>query len=219
MRSVDDLTTKARIRDAAIALFARDGVAATGVRAVAEEAGVSLGLVNHHFGSKEGLRRACDEYIVSAIREAKMAAVTAGPGLDPVGALRQTAAGVPMMKYLARVLIEGSPTVSALVDDLVADATEYLAKGVEAGMLKPSDHSDARAAVLTIWSLGALVLHEHVNRLLDVDLTAENLVDQPGITNYFAPAIELYTDGLVTEAFGSTLRNAFTHPTKEPTND
>jgi AcrR family transcriptional regulator len=43
------------LRRAAQALFARDGFAATSVRAIAKEAGVDPTLVIRHFGSKEGL--------------------------------------------------------------------------------------------------------------------------------------------------------------------
>ncbi|MEU2184297.1 TetR/AcrR family transcriptional regulator [Streptomyces thermolilacinus] len=44
--------------DAAIALFARNGVRGTGVAAVAERAGVTASALVHHFGSKDGLLRA-----------------------------------------------------------------------------------------------------------------------------------------------------------------
>ncbi|MDT9686049.1 TetR/AcrR family transcriptional regulator [Streptomyces sp. TRM76323] len=44
--------------DAAIALFARNGVRGTGVAAVAERAGVTPSALIHHFGSKDGLLRA-----------------------------------------------------------------------------------------------------------------------------------------------------------------
>ncbi|MGH3558484.1 MAG: TetR family transcriptional regulator, partial [Mycobacterium sp.] len=47
MRSAD-LTAAARIRDAAIEQFGRHGFG-TGLRAVAEAAGVSAALVIHHF--------------------------------------------------------------------------------------------------------------------------------------------------------------------------
>src|SRR5436190_1192209 len=53
-----DLTTKARIRDAAMELFAREGAAAGSLRAVARAAAVSPGLIVHHFGSTEGVIRA-----------------------------------------------------------------------------------------------------------------------------------------------------------------
>src|SRR5258706_10263986 len=71
MRSVvvpdSDLTTKARIREAAMERFAADGVAATSLRAVARAAGVSPGLVVHHYGSKAGLIRAVDEAVVRRV--------------------------------------------------------------------------------------------------------------------------------------------------------
>ncbi|GGQ18738.1 TetR family transcriptional regulator [Streptomyces roseolilacinus] len=44
--------------DAAITLFARNGVRGTGVAAVAERAGVTPSALIHHFGSKDGLLRA-----------------------------------------------------------------------------------------------------------------------------------------------------------------
>jgi AcrR family transcriptional regulator len=50
--------TKERILDAAEALFARQGFAATSLRNVIAEAGVNLAAIHYHFGSKEGLIRA-----------------------------------------------------------------------------------------------------------------------------------------------------------------
>ena len=61
-RSPDDLTARARIRDAAIQLFAERGIAAATIRDIAQAAGVSSGLVRHHFGSKEALHDVCDAY-------------------------------------------------------------------------------------------------------------------------------------------------------------
>ena len=53
-----DLTPAARIRDAALARFARDGLADTSIRDVARTAGLSPGLVQHHFKTKANLRDA-----------------------------------------------------------------------------------------------------------------------------------------------------------------
>ncbi len=49
-------------------MFGTEGFAAS-VRAVATRAEVSRGLLNHHFGSKDGLRAACDEHVLRVIRE------------------------------------------------------------------------------------------------------------------------------------------------------
>ena len=64
----EDLTARARIRDAAVARFGRDGFRAP-VRAIAEDAGVSAALVIHHFGSKDALRAECDEHVLRVIRD------------------------------------------------------------------------------------------------------------------------------------------------------
>ena len=75
MRSApDDRTAIARIRDAAIDQWGRNGFN-VGLRSIAEAAGVSAALVIHHFGSKEGLRKACDDYIAEEVREAKSASL------------------------------------------------------------------------------------------------------------------------------------------------
>lgn len=66
----DDLTAKARIRNVALELFAERGLASAPLRMIAERAGVTVGLITHHFGSKDGLRVAVDEYVVATYRRA-----------------------------------------------------------------------------------------------------------------------------------------------------
>jgi hypothetical protein len=63
-RPPEDLTARARIRDAALAQFAERGYAGTTIKGIAEAAGFSIGLVQHHFGAKNGLRLACDELVI-----------------------------------------------------------------------------------------------------------------------------------------------------------
>ena len=53
-----DLTAKARIRNAALDLYAANGEDGTSLRTVATAAGVTVGLVVHHYGTKDGLREA-----------------------------------------------------------------------------------------------------------------------------------------------------------------
>src|SRR5881398_4274666 len=63
-RAPSDLTSAARIRNAALQAFAAQGVAGTSIRDVAKAAGVSPGLVQHHFRSKAGLRQAVDAFVM-----------------------------------------------------------------------------------------------------------------------------------------------------------
>jgi AcrR family transcriptional regulator len=54
----DETNQRERLLDAAVACFAADGVAATSLRSIALQAGVTPALVNYYFGSKEQLLEA-----------------------------------------------------------------------------------------------------------------------------------------------------------------
>lgn len=203
----DDRTTRARIRDAAIDCLAEHGTAGTTVRMIAAAAGVSPGLVIHHFGSMGGLRAECDGHVVASIRRAKQGAMAAGPGLDVLATIRGVEMG-PAAAYLARLLVEGSEAAEGLVDGLVDDAEEYLEQGVESGLLRPTGDPRGRAAVLALWSLGALALHHHVRRILGVDLTDPGILTDPTIASYLGPASEILGDGIFTEAAAGRLKVA-----------
>jgi AcrR family transcriptional regulator len=199
-----DRTAAARIRDAAIARFAAAGVAATTVREIAADAGVSPALVIHHYGSKDALREACDQHVAATIRDRKLEAMAQGPGMDPLAALREAGQGPPLLRYLARTLVDGSPHVAALVDELVEDAVAYMDEGVASGLVRPSEHARERAIVVTMWSLGALVLHEHITRLAGIDLTG----DAEDLVAWALPATEILTNGLLVEGFYERVRDA-----------
>ena len=177
MRSIDDKTAQAKIRDAAIARFPKDGMNGTTVRSVAEDAGVSPGLVIHHFGSKEGLRGACDEYVVDMMMEIKAESLRSGSLGEPsaIAAAYQMAEGP--VRYLAWTLASGSETSARLFDDLVDEAAQLLveAKKTIGGTI----HGDPRkqAAVLVSIQLSGLIMHEHLTRVFDVDvLSPEGLI-------------------------------------------
>lgn len=77
--------TRAALVEAAITLFGEKGFDATSTRDIAARAGANIGSISYHFGSKEGLHRACGEAIAERIRAA------AGPTLGPDAAMLATA--------------------------------------------------------------------------------------------------------------------------------
>jgi len=206
--TVDDRTTRAKIRDAAVACFAENGITGTTARKVAAAAGVSPGLVIHHFGTMDGLRAECDEHVALTIRNFKYEAMDEGPNLDVLAALRG-ATQAPLVGYLAAVLGDDSPIVNNLVDDLVSDAEGYIEHGVDTGMVRPSPNPSGRAAVLTLWSLGALVMHRHLKRILGVDLTDPDISADPAMASYAIPVYEILGQGVLTEAIATHLQSAF----------
>jgi len=200
-----DRTARARIRDAAIERFAADGVAATNLKDIAADAGVSTPLVIHHFGSKEGLRAACDEHIASLIREQKTKAMAAGKNLDPFQAIRETYDGTPVIRYLARTIADGSPHVDELIDEMIEDSLTYLAEGVESGLIKPAENLREQASLLCLWQLGTLVLHEHAKRLLGIDLIDG---DTRSLIKWMRINAEILAKGVIDEGFYDKWRDA-----------
>jgi AcrR family transcriptional regulator len=177
MSSLEDLTAAARIRDAAISRFPIDGYARTTMRAIAADANVSPGLVVHHFGSKEALRRSCDEYVIDTMTMAKRQSMREGTyrQAGPVAAAYQLME--PLLRYLAWTLSTGGEAAARIFDDLLDEVTAQLEEGQNMGLVNPLDDARKQAAVLVTMQLGGLILHEHMSRALGVDtLTSEGLI-------------------------------------------
>jgi len=71
---LEKISSKDRIRHAAVFLFARHGFAGTGLRELAARAEVNLAMINYFFGSKRGLLKVIldgffEEYLVIAREE------------------------------------------------------------------------------------------------------------------------------------------------------
>jgi AcrR family transcriptional regulator len=197
VRSVpsEDLSGRARIRDAAVRLFAREGFGVP-VRAVAAEAGVSPALVIHHFGSKDALREECDRAVLRDLREAETRAVVGASPADLLAELASVEEYGPMSAYIVQALLAGGELATTFLDSMVADAETYLAEAVAAGTIKPSRDPAARARFLVSVGVGALLVHLRRYPVRDGDLGAalRHYADLAAL-----PALELYTEGLLTD--------------------
>jgi TetR/AcrR family transcriptional regulator, regulator of cefoperazone and chloramphenicol sensitivity len=194
MRSAD-LTTAARIRDAAIAQFGEHGFG-VGVRAIAKVAGVSPSLVIHHFGSKEGLQSACDDYIAELVRSSKSQSLQTHDPAAWFAALAEIDDFAPAMSYLVRSMQSGSELAKGLWRTMIANTEAYLADGVAAGTIRESPNPKARAKFLGIMGGGGfllyLQLHEHPDDMRRVLHDYAN--------DMVLPALEVYTHGLLTDS-------------------
>lgn len=201
MRSAsDDRTAVARIRDAAIEQWGQHGFD-IGLRSVAEAAGVSAALVIHHFGSKEGLRKACDAHVAEVIRDSKSESMQTH---DPATWLRQMAeieSYAPLMAYLVRSMQSGSELAKAFWKQMIDNAEQYIEDGVRSGLLKPSRDPHARARFLSMASGGAFLLYLQLHPSGDLREVLRDYSE-----DMVLPALELYTEGLMTD---STMYEAF----------
>lgn len=165
--------------------FGEHGFEKATIRGIAETAGVSSGLLRHHFGSKEALRDACDEYVLRIVRKLNdevWAAMKEGDLASAAAARRPTG---QYHRYIARSLIDGG--ASELFDEMVRMSEAWFT-----GFVKEGDESDVpirdRAAVATAWGLAIPILFEHLSRAFGVDMASPE-----GDTRLAAALIELYS--------------------------
>jgi AcrR family transcriptional regulator len=200
MRSAD-LTGAARIRDAAIEQFGEHGFG-IGLRAIAQAAGVSAALVIHHFGSKDGLRKACEEYIAEEIRNNKSEALKSNDPATWFAQMAEIEEYAPLMAYLVRSMQAGGDLANMLWRRMIDNAEEYMDEGVRAGTIKPSRDPKARARYLGITGGGGFLLYIQMHET-PTDIRA---VLRDYAREMVLPALEVYTEGLMTDR---TMYDAF----------
>jgi AcrR family transcriptional regulator len=164
--SPEDLTARARIRDAAITLFAERGIGPATIRDIAQAAGVSSGLVRHHFGSKDGLRRACDDYAMAELTRIRTRIFNDGDFQDQsfLGAVHPAA--MQLQRYLVRSTLDSPEATSAMFARMVEVGEEWLdGQGIHV------EDQRAYAAVLVAMQMGMFLMADQLSMALGTDVT------------------------------------------------
>jgi AcrR family transcriptional regulator len=196
-RSAEDLTARARIRDAALRLFAERGLDGTTIRDIARAAGVSGGLIRHHFGSKDDLRAACDSYALDRIMRIKEQAVLEGQLANPAFISAAHPTVLLTLRYLARSLVDGSPAAAAMFDEMVALGEAWLDQHHPGQIPDPRGYS----AVLVAMQSGLFMMHSQLSRWLGADIfTAE------GHLRLTAAMIDFYSQPLLSPELAEQAR-------------
>jgi TetR/AcrR family transcriptional regulator, regulator of cefoperazone and chloramphenicol sensitivity len=184
----EDLTARARIRDAAIRLFAERGIDGTTIRDVAGEAGVSGGLIRHHFGSKEELRDACDAYVLAQVMRIKEQAVLEGQLADASFISSAQPAMLMMLQYIARSMVDGSSSADDMFAEMVGLAERWLDDHHPHQMSDPA----AYAALVVAMEIGVLVMREQLSNVLGSDI-----FERKGHLRLMRAKLEFYSSPLV----------------------
>jgi AcrR family transcriptional regulator len=188
-----DLTAQARIRNAALELFAARGVAATTIRDVARAADVSPGLVQHHYGTKAGLRKAVDEFVLS---DARWTITDLPETIDERAeefarrmgeVIRDRPAA---MLYLARAASDGDELGLATFKALVEFGVPQLRAMEKAGQLAPDLDLEWSALQLLLFNLATILFEPAITHAL-----GEPLLSDEGRQRWNAAATSLFTRG------------------------
>lgn len=175
--------SKQRIQETAVTIFARKGYANTGIRELAEQAGVNLAMVNYFFGSKKALLKVILETFFNGYLEV----VEKELGVDG-----------PVEEKLERFIHRAIDYISSNRDYMIVtltelphddpDITEYKAQWahkamqvIQRGVCVPLE--EERGVVLSPIAIGPMLIGMMSSRFLFAPVM--ELVNPPGYGNSF----------------------------------
>lgn len=156
--SSPDRSTRRRIEEAALSLFAAKGFEATGIREIADRAGVASSALYHYVGSKDELLvEIMTSSMIQLIRTASQALEVAHDAPTQLAALVRTHVGFhaadPLRSRvsddeLRALTVEARARVMALRDRYEQLWIDVLERGVRAGSFRLSHDKITRLALL-----------------------------------------------------------------------
>ncbi|MEV3901484.1 TetR/AcrR family transcriptional regulator [Mycobacterium sp. NPDC050551] len=158
-------------------------------------ADVDVSTLTEMFGSVEGMRRACDDFLMSSIRRSKTDALTSRDPGSWLAQLKNIESYAPMLTYLIRSLEDGERIGHTLLQQMSENAEEYLEAAVRAGTVKSSHDTSGRARLVVMFGAGGFLLYRRMHQSPD-DMGA---VLRDYARDLVMPALEMYTYGLMTD--------------------
>lgn len=204
-RPPEDLTSRARIRDAALAQFAEHGTKGATIRGIAAAAGVSPGLVQHHFGSKDALREACDKYVIDTFDGLDRFGLANGEITQPEFMDELFTKSSLVLRYIARGMAEDAPVATALFDTGANVSEQFLVRVAPERFPAGSDKAREAGAAMAAMHLSPVMLHELLSRRMGGDM-----LSPPNSARFGQVVLDIYAAVAVfaTSNVGDGLRSA-----------
>lgn len=163
----DEQTTRDQIISAAIREFAEHGFRGASIRGIAKAAGVSAGLVQHHFGTKDGLKQACDDWVMIMMKDTQYRMLQRDAPPMNSEMMERLDTLQPIIDYLVMSLASGSETAAGWFQEI----TEYTHDALTSGRIGPplnpeTEDSWAIAAVQTAMALGVTAFYRNIQQTL-----------------------------------------------------
>ena len=99
-------------------------------------------MIFHHFGSKNGLRAACDDYVLNVLIERARTAGRPSGLVDLLGVYLSDPDQYRLRcKYMARTIQQDTRAANTFVETMVAESEAIFRSGAADGTMRPSsDH-------------------------------------------------------------------------------
>jgi AcrR family transcriptional regulator len=168
------LDGRTRLLRVAMRQIADKGFDGVTVRSIAAEAGVTAGLIKHHFGSKEGLRDAVDALFLQRSGAALERAIDATEGLEPDALADYEKAWLAryanewpdFVAYLRRAILDGSSWGQNLFARYYGSIRHMTDRLDVQGKIAPDVDRLWMPLLYTFLLMGPLVLDPHIQLLL-----------------------------------------------------
>jgi AcrR family transcriptional regulator len=166
-----------RIVEAALRSFADHGVAGSSLRAIAAAAGVSLGVVQHHFGTKERLRAQVDAHALRVVRAAIEAEPWPDPPADTLAEIGHRVTSIlrthpEILRYLGRAVIDGDRIALTVMDQMIALCDAQWDQFAAHGLLRPGVDRTWASLHSVVLIFGTVLMRAPLERHLPEPLTA-----------------------------------------------
>jgi AcrR family transcriptional regulator len=170
-----------RIREAALKGFAEEGVKATSIRDVAKAAGVSPGLVQHHYASKQALQEAVDQHVLAILLQAFTEIPEGGAEFfkemgDQITAF--VARQPLMMRYVARSIVEGEEASLRIFDAFVALSESHAERLRAEGFLREDADMLWVPLHLVMFNLACLLFEGALDRRLPAPFHTPEMLER-----------------------------------------
>ena len=177
--------------DKGVELFSEKGFEAVSVRDITSAAGVSPGLLIHHFKSKEGFIAACIEDTFGEVLKFK----TESDPLDMTTQLEKWQSqpdfyDVPL-KFFKQVMRSDMAYAKQLFELILLGSKKVLEDGIKNGQVRELDDPEMTNLVLTVNSLGVMLLSEFIKDQIGGEFT-----DPRYARGFIKASLDLYTNGV-----------------------
>lgn len=193
MRTIQ--TTREQLLALSVEMFAENGFTQTSLRSIAKRAGVSPGLLIHHFGSK-------DDLVAEAISETlgRWVVGETAAVLDDESARVENwrmfiEKNSTSLNFFRQVLLAGGTYAERLFDASLRESRTFLDQMKAAGRVKEVHDTEATALMVSASGLGLILFLDHVERIMGGQIASETVA-----TRLMNANTELWENGIFTPA-------------------
>ena len=174
-----------------VELFSEKGFNSVSVREITSAAGVSPGLLIHHFKSKEAFIKACIDEVFGEVLSFK----TEPDPLDMNTQLNKWKSNPEFyktpLKFFKAVMSSNSEYSKQLFELILDGSRKVLEDGVKNGLVKKPSDLEMTNLVLAVNSLGTILLSDYIRDQLGGEFT-----DPEYAQGFMQANLEIYTNGV-----------------------